>query len=73
MMRDALSSILGCITGAGGKDTELKAKVVLMKKNTLDLSDFRASLLDGLQDFLGQAVSFQLVSSTVGDSSKLPF
>ncbi|XP_020244037.1 probable linoleate 9S-lipoxygenase 5 [Asparagus officinalis] len=66
MMKEALSSICGCITDAG-KDAELKAKVILMKKNVLDLNDFRATILDGLQDFLGQVVSFQLVSSTVGD------
>lgn len=58
------SNILG-----GSKGMAVKGTVVLMRKNTLDFTDFTASLLDGVQELLGQRVSLQLVSATVGDSS----
>nr|XP_009407551.1 PREDICTED: probable linoleate 9S-lipoxygenase 5 [Musa acuminata subsp. malaccensis] len=47
--------------------TTVKGSVLLMKKNVLDFNDFNASLLDGLHEFLGKGVSFQLVSATVAD------
>nr|XP_009418148.1 PREDICTED: probable linoleate 9S-lipoxygenase 5 [Musa acuminata subsp. malaccensis] len=56
------SNILG-----GSKGMAVKGTVVLMRKNTLDFTDFTASLLDGVQELLGQRVSLQLVSATVGD------
>lgn len=52
------------------KTTKIKGTVVLMKKNVLDFNDFHAGLLDRLHEFLGNGVSFQLVSSTVGDPNK---
>lgn len=67
-IKDAICNVLGCITNAG-KDAEVKAKVIFMNKNVLDLNDFRASLFDGFQDIVGKSVSFQLVSATVGDSN----
>lgn len=49
------------------KNGKIAGSVVLMKKNVLDLSDFNASLLDGVHELLGLGVSFQLVSSTHTD------
>ncbi|XP_047336892.1 probable linoleate 9S-lipoxygenase 5 [Impatiens glandulifera] len=47
----------------------VKGKVVLMKKNVLDFSDFNASLTDKINEFFGQKVSIQLVSSLHTDPS----
>ncbi|KAI9084758.1 hypothetical protein K1719_033164 [Acacia pycnantha] len=41
----------------------LRGRVVLMKKNVLDLNDFTASLLDDLHEFLGKRVSLHLISA----------
>jgi linoleate 9S-lipoxygenase len=49
------------------KNGKIAGSVVLMKKNVLDLSDFNASLLDGVHELLGHGVSFQLISSTHTD------
>lgn len=60
----------------GAKGTKIKGTVVLMKKNVLDFNDLTASLLDRMHEILGQGVTFQLVSATVGDPSEfspLPF
>ncbi|WOK93052.1 hypothetical protein Cni_G01745 [Canna indica] len=61
-----VSSILG---GGGSSTMSLKGTVVLMRKNVLDFTDYTASLVDNFQELLGQSVSLQLVSSTVGDPS----
>lgn len=53
--------------------TTVKGSVLLMKKNVLDFNDFNASLLDGLHEFLGKGVSFQLVSATVADPREFLF
>ncbi|XP_010934565.1 probable linoleate 9S-lipoxygenase 5 [Elaeis guineensis] len=58
---DTVGSIIG---GAQGN---VKGTVVLMKKNVLDFTDFGATLLDDVHELLGQGVSLQLVSATVGD------
>lgn len=50
---------------------KIKGTVTLMKKSTLGLTDFVPSVLDRVQDLLGQGVTFQLVSSTHGDPNKL--
>lgn len=42
----------------------IKGTVVLMKKNTLDLNDIGASLLDRVYEIFGKHVSVQLISST---------
>lgn len=47
--------------------TKVKADVVIMDKNVLSLNDFNASVLNNIQDFLGQNVELRLVSATVGD------
>ncbi|KAI3847814.1 hypothetical protein MKW98_021774 [Papaver atlanticum] len=41
--------------------------VVLMKKNVLDFTDFQSSLLDRVDEFLGNGVCLQLVSAVHGD------
>lgn len=47
----------------------IKGTVVLMKKNTLDLNDIGASLLDRVYEIFGKHVSVQLISSTRCDPS----
>eukprot|EP00262_Sarcandra_glabra_P006180 TRINITY_DN18303_c0_g1_i1.p1 TRINITY_DN18303_c0_g1~~TRINITY_DN18303_c0_g1_i1.p1 ORF type:complete len:860 (-),score=111.78 TRINITY_DN18303_c0_g1_i1:147-2726(-) len=69
-------NIIGAITGEGKKDESVKIKgsVVLMKKNVLDFTDFHASILDRLHEFLGNGVSLQLVSAVndhVGEEAYL--
>ncbi|XP_021897181.1 linoleate 9S-lipoxygenase 5, chloroplastic-like [Carica papaya] len=41
----------------------IKGTVVLMKKNTLDFHDVKASFLDRVHELLGKRVSLQLISS----------
>ncbi|XP_020277193.1 linoleate 9S-lipoxygenase 6-like [Asparagus officinalis] len=63
-----IGTVGGIVGGLiGGKDVKVKGKVVLMKKNVLDLTNFAGTILDEVAEFLGQSVSFQLVSSNVGD------
>ena len=54
----------------GNEKLKIKGAVVLMKKNVLDLSDFSASILDDIYEFVGKRVSFALVSATVADPSE---
>ncbi|KAI7749705.1 hypothetical protein M8C21_028314, partial [Ambrosia artemisiifolia] len=42
----------------------VKGKVVLKKKNVLDVNDVGASVLDGVHEFFGQKISFQLISAS---------
>lgn len=46
---------------------KVKGRVILMKKNALDFTNINASVLDGVLEFLGQKVSFQLISSDHAD------
>ncbi|BBH06531.1 hypothetical protein Prudu_018212 [Prunus dulcis] len=46
---------------------KIKGRVVLMKKNVLDLNDLTASVLDRVGELVGKAVSLQLISSVNGD------
>ncbi|XP_008246453.2 PREDICTED: probable linoleate 9S-lipoxygenase 5 [Prunus mume] len=55
-------------TGHEGK--KIKGRVVLMKKNVLDLNDFKASVLDRVHELLGKAVSLRLISSVKGEPEK---
>ncbi|XP_020590849.1 probable linoleate 9S-lipoxygenase 5 [Phalaenopsis equestris] len=55
------------IHGAFGQGTKVKGHVVLVERTVLDFNDFGATLLNGIQDVLGQQVSLQLVSATAGD------
>ncbi|XP_061348489.1 probable linoleate 9S-lipoxygenase 5 [Gastrolobium bilobum] len=45
----------------------IRGRVVLMKKNVLDINDLGASLLDRLHEFVGQRVSLQLISAVQVD------
>lgn len=49
---------------------KIKGTVVLIKSNVLGFNDFKDSLLDGLHELVGNRVSFDLVSATVGDPSQ---
>ena len=60
-----LGGIIGGITG--NKNARLKGSLVLMRKNVLDLTDFGATVIDGITEFLGRGVTCQLISSTVVD------
>ncbi|XP_008777614.1 linoleate 9S-lipoxygenase 6-like [Phoenix dactylifera] len=67
-----VGSVVGGIGGTvgsiiGGAQGNVEGTVVLMKKNVLDITDFGATLLDDVHELLGQGVSLQLVSATVGD------
>ncbi|MQM17272.1 hypothetical protein Taro_050241 [Colocasia esculenta] len=48
----------------------IKGTVVLIKSNVLGFNDFKDSLLDGLDELVGNRVYFELVSATVGDPNK---
>ncbi|KAF3625834.1 putative linoleate 9S-lipoxygenase 5 [Capsicum annuum] len=65
-----LDKIVDAITGKDdGK--KVKGRVVLMKKNVLDFTDVTASVLDGVLEFLGQRVSFELISTSLHDENGL--
>ena len=64
-----VGGIIGDLTG-GLKNARLKGSVVLMRKNVLDLTDFGATVFDGISEFLGRGVTCQLISSTIVDSSE---
>ncbi|CAB4285327.1 unnamed protein product [Prunus armeniaca] len=49
---------------------KIKGRVVLMKKNVLDLNDLTASVLDRVGELVGKAVSLQFISSVNGDPEK---
>ncbi|XP_076947194.1 putative linoleate 9S-lipoxygenase 5 [Bidens hawaiensis] len=48
--------------------TMMKGKVVLKKKNVLDVNDIGASVLDGVHELFGQNISFQLISASHPES-----
>ncbi|KAI6692453.1 hypothetical protein NL676_020163 [Syzygium grande] len=50
-----------------GECKKLKGTVVLMKENGLGFNDSNASVLDRVDELLGQEVSLQLVSAVHGD------
>ncbi|KAL6971462.1 linoleate 9S-lipoxygenase [Sarracenia purpurea var. burkii] len=51
--------------GGGGK--KIKGRVVLMKKNVLDMDDVGASFLDRVHECFGKGVSLQLISAHHGE------
>ncbi|KAH7842311.1 hypothetical protein Vadar_003855 [Vaccinium darrowii] len=55
------------IENSSGRRKRIKGKVVLMKKNVLDMNDLGASILDRVYEFLGRGVSLQLISATHSD------
>ncbi|XP_020104915.1 linoleate 9S-lipoxygenase 6 isoform X1 [Ananas comosus] len=62
-----LGNIVDSIIGGVKGTVPVKGTVVLMRKNVLDFNDFGASVIDNISELLGQKVSLQLVSATVGD------
>ncbi|XP_078429973.1 putative linoleate 9S-lipoxygenase 5 [Wolffia australiana] len=52
------------------KISKIKGTVVLVKSNVLGLNDYVDSFLDGIHELIGNGVTFELVSATVGDPSK---
>lgn len=69
MLHNVVDSIKEKLEAGNGK-VKIKGSVVLMKKNVLDLSDFNASIIDNVYEFIGKHVSFELVSATVADPSE---
>lgn len=62
-------NIVSSLTGKN-KGVEVKGTAVLMRKNALDFNDFTSTVIDAAAELLlGQGVSLQLVSATVGDSN----
>ncbi|KAE8705564.1 Linoleate 9S-lipoxygenase 1 [Hibiscus syriacus] len=51
------------------KSEKIKGTVILMKKNALDLKDLGASVLDGVDELIGNRVSLQLISAENGDAA----
>ncbi|XP_047336921.1 probable linoleate 9S-lipoxygenase 5 [Impatiens glandulifera] len=67
-----IKNIVGMFNHRDEEDEQkfVKGKVVLMKKNVLDFSDFNASIIDKTNELFGRKVSIQLVSSIYGDPSE---
>ncbi|CAK9314966.1 unnamed protein product, partial [Citrullus colocynthis] len=59
---NAGSNIVDQVSNLGGK--KIKGKVILMRSNVLDFTEFSSSLLDDFTELLGSGVSFQLISAT---------
>ncbi|OWM69829.1 hypothetical protein CDL15_Pgr025678 [Punica granatum] len=49
------------------KKVKIRGKVRLMKKNVLDVNDFKASLLDRVHELFGRGVCLQLISEVHSD------
>ncbi|KAH7665659.1 linoleate 9S-lipoxygenase protein [Dioscorea alata] len=61
-------NIVSSLIPGKNKGVEVKGAVVLMQKNVLDFNDFTSTVIDAASELLlGQGVSLQLVSATVGD------
>lgn len=50
---------------------KIEGRVVLMKKNVMDLNDSKASLIDSVYELVGKHVSLQLISATHADPGQL--
>ncbi|CAK9314967.1 unnamed protein product, partial [Citrullus colocynthis] len=59
---NAGSNIADQVSNLGGK--KIKGKVILMRSNVLDFTEFHSSLLDNFTELLGGGVSLQLISAT---------
>ncbi|XP_049414152.1 linoleate 9S-lipoxygenase B isoform X1 [Solanum stenotomum] len=66
----SLGGIVDAIVGNNDGE-KVKGRVILMKKNVLDFTDIRASVVDGVADLLGQKVSIQLISGSVNAADGL--
>lgn len=59
---NAGGNIADQISNIGGK--KIKGKVILMRSNVLDFTEFHSNLLDNFTELLGGGVSIQLISAT---------
>ena len=59
---NAGGNILDRVSSLGGN--KIKGKVILMRSNVLDFTEFHSNLLDNFTELLGGGVSFQLISAT---------
>lgn len=56
-------NIIDQVSNLGGR-RKIKGKVILMRSNVLDFTEFHSSLLDNFTELLGGGVSLQLISAT---------
>ncbi|CAK9314965.1 unnamed protein product, partial [Citrullus colocynthis] len=59
---NAGGNIIDRVSNIGGK--KIKGKVILMRSNVLDFTEFHSNLLDNFTELLGGGVSLQLISAT---------
>lgn len=50
-----------------GESHKIRGRVVLMKKNLMDMNDRKASFIDSIYELLGKQISMQLISATHAD------
>ncbi|XP_028780881.1 probable linoleate 9S-lipoxygenase 5 [Neltuma alba] len=62
-MFEVIGKVVKGICGKRRDKNIIRGRVVLAKKNVLDLNDFNASFLDDLHEFLGKRVSLRLISA----------
>ncbi|KAL0552479.1 hypothetical protein IC582_011594 [Cucumis melo] len=72
--------VAGSIVNAGGNfidrasdigqlgKKKIKGKVILIRSNVLNITEFHSSILDGFTELLGSGIVMQLVSATEIDS-----
>ncbi|KAG6428048.1 hypothetical protein SASPL_112296 [Salvia splendens] len=67
-------NLVGCVCGkikdepSAKQQKKIKGTVVLKKKkNVMDVTDIRASLVDRIHELMGKGISLQLVSSHSAD------
>lgn len=64
MWEKFLGSVCGKIKDEPkSEQKKIKGSVVLKKKNTMDVTDVGASILDRVHELFGKGVTFQLVSA----------
>ncbi|KAL0414547.1 UNVERIFIED_CONTAM: putative linoleate 9S-lipoxygenase 5 [Sesamum radiatum] len=69
---EMLEKLLGSVCGKTRDEPKIQEKkiqgrVVLMKKNVMDVTDVGASIVDRLHEIFGRGVSFQLISAEKTD------
>ncbi|KAL0457222.1 UNVERIFIED_CONTAM: putative linoleate 9S-lipoxygenase 5 [Sesamum latifolium] len=62
-----LEKLLGSVCGKTRDEPKIQGRVVLMKKNVMDVTDVGASVVDRLHELFGKGVSFQLISAEKTD------
>lgn len=64
ILEKLLGSVCGKIKDEPKIETKkIRATVVLMKKNVMDVTDLGASILDRFHELCGRGISLQLISS----------